>query len=392
MKLFCARTVPLDLLPEPDPATAPLAQLDMLAAVESLAELGDWARVRRMQPNGAGGAGWVRRADLQPAESAAPQMLDVFMQPLGDDGAKHEARLLRTLVRLEMWRKVVLLRPDGSTLTGWIEMPEPAPAVPGPGAAPPPVPPQPDPDDALMLGANELFRDHILKAGRKTGIDPAALAAMIDAEAGTIGNGPQRGQWNAKALNESSGAAGLTQFLASTWKGHAAIDGTELNAEASRLGMIDGAGLPRPGREGDLLQLRFDPVLSIVSAAEYGAMNLRGLMRKGLVEKTASDDRKAWFMYLAHHEGLGGAMGFLHGGRSYSLGDLTIQVGAAKAAEFTAASAGDPNAAYRSWLKGYIDRKIQPSRFRRGGAAQPAVVGALAAGPENPEELRAYAD
>ncbi|MGL4240218.1 MAG: peptidoglycan-binding domain-containing protein, partial [Beijerinckiaceae bacterium] len=78
--------------------------------------------------------------------------------------------------------------------------------------------------------------------------------------------------------------------------------------------------------------------------------------------------------------------------RSYSLGDLTIQVGAAKAAEFTAASAGDPNAAYRSWLKGYIDRKIQPSRFRRGGTAQPAVVGALAAGPENPEELRAYAD
>ena len=137
-----------------------------------------------------------------------------------------------------------------------------------------------------------------------------------------------------------------------------------------------------------------------MSAAEYGAANLSGLIRRGLVDATLPDDRKAWFMYLAHHEGLAGAAGFLTGEKVYTLANLTKQVGAAKAAELAGQHGGDANKGYRSWLAQYVDGKIRPARFRKAGNGAAAPVHAPMAEDSArsglavtgaPEEVEAYA-
>lgn len=256
---------------------------------------------------------------------------------------------------------------------------------------PPPVQPVNDTgtstETQLELGISEVYRTALLKAKARCSIDAAALAALIDAEAGRIPVGPEKGRWDPRAFNASSGAAGLTQFIASTWIGHAAIAGTALRQAGQAAGLLDAAGRAVDGATEELLQLRFDPTLSIISAAEYGMMNLKGLIAKGLLSAGETDDRKAWFMYLAHHEGLGGASGFLQSTRTYSLIDLERQVGSAKSAALVARH-GDANAAYRAWLKGYIDEKIQPGRFRSGGGSPRQ--GGLASAAARQDEVRAY--
>ena len=111
--------------------------------------------------------------------------------------------------------------------------------------------------------------------------------------------------------------------------------------------------------------MRFDPELSIVSAAEYGRINVDALIIDGLVSDQIGDDEKARFIYLAHHEGLTGAEGFLKGTRFYTFSDLVTQVGPSKAQVFVNAANGDTTKAYKNWLGEYLDEHIQPSKFRR---------------------------
>jgi len=217
----------------------------------------------------------------------------------------------------------------------------------------------------LKLGSNEIYRDALLAASRRTGIDASALAALVDAEAAR-----RNGLWQADSYNRSSGAAGLTQFLASTWIEQAQLPGTLLNRQAAAAGYLVG-GKVLAMREKALLQWRFDPVLSIVAAAEYGARNLALLAERGALPAAIDDDERARYMYLAHHEGVGGAIGFLSGTRRYSRRNLVGQVGETMADGLIAASGGDASRAYRAWLQGYIDRKIVPARFRDEAVVQP---------------------
>ncbi len=396
MVFYCAALSPLELFGEPDPETAPRARLDDTAVLSILTELGPWAKVKRHDQPEPAQTGWVLKDKLIAIEDTGLQPLVLHAEPFGENPLTLDGRILRKLIEIAPWRKVLVQRADGSTVSGWIEVKTPG-AIPSASG-----------QDGLELGVNEVFRDALLKARAATGIDAAALAAMIDAEASTIRIGPQKGQWDPKAFNGSSGAAGLTQFLASTWQGHAKLAGTELRRFATREGLVDAAGVVVPGREQDLLDLRFNPTLSILSAAEYGAANLKGLISRGLVGAAEPDDRKAWFMYLAHHEGLGGASGFLDGTRVYSLANLEGQLGGARAKALLDEHGGDANQAYRQWLKGYIDLKIRPSKFRKPGTA-PAGTGTSPAIPQPgmpspgmpspgmpasaafPEELRAYA-
>ena len=176
--------------------------------------------------------------------------------------------------------------------------------------------------------------------------------------------GADAGVWDPKSANSSSGAAGLTQFIEATWCEMACKAGTRLNAVAQQKAFVSANGEIAAGRKGALLDLRFDPTLSIDTAAEYGLANLALLQKDKLVPADAGDDERAWFMYLAHHEGPAGAEQFLRKQGTVAFDKFVAQVGQDRASEMVSAAQGDVTLAYRNWLTGYIDQKIQPSRFR----------------------------
>ncbi|MCB1489008.1 MAG: DUF2272 domain-containing protein [Bauldia sp.] len=211
---------------------------------------------------------------------------------------------------------------------------------------------------SLVLGANEPFRAALLAASSRTSVDASALAALVDAEARKEG-----GVWQQDSFHEKSHAAGLTQFLEDTWLDHAKREGTLLHETAVAKGYVKNGNVVA-SKKKVLLKLRFDPLLSIVSAAEYGVFNLRYLGKKGVLPSDISDDERAKYMYLAHHEGPGGAVGYLDGSRVYTAANLKGQVGKTAAEHLIARAGGDANIAYRKWLADYIDKKIVPANFR----------------------------
>jgi hypothetical protein len=105
-----------------------------------------------------------------------------------------------------------------------------------------------------------------------------------------------------QVIQRRFGRGGLTQFLARTWLDHARDSATLLNRAAKERGFVTGLDAIAAGRERDLLAMRFEPELAIVSGAEYGLANLWTLDSKGLLPDGIGDDEKARFMYLAHHE------------------------------------------------------------------------------------------
>ena len=110
-----------------------------------------------------------------------------------------------------------------------------------------------------------------------------------------------------------------------------------------------------------------DPELSIVSAAEHGLSNLQKLIDDELVDEQLGDDEKARFIYLAHHEGLGGARSFLRRTDSPHIQrPQKPQVGG-RAQQYIDAAGGDTTQVYRNWLNQDMDDKIQPSKFRKSG-------------------------
>ncbi|TDR89777.1 peptidoglycan-binding protein [Enterovirga rhinocerotis] len=387
---FGVSDAPADLFPEPDPTTPPIASLDGAATLAIKAQLGEWAKVEVAGPPVL--TGWIPRARIAERDAPPLQRITVFPEPLAEIGAAVEARAIRRLLTIESWAKIAFETARGEARTGWIRL---APQVDPPKADPPAAAEAPP---SLVLGINDIYREALLKAQETTGIDAAALASVIDAEAARIGEGADRGRWNPRSLNAGSGAAGLTQFLASTWIDQAGRSGTILRSHCQREGLVDAQGIVVAGRRDALLELRFDPTLSIVAAAEYGAANLRVLVARGLAAPDEPDDRKAWLMYLAHHEGPGGAAGFLGGSRRYSLDDLRGQVGATRAQQLAERAGGDANKAYRDWLTGYIDGKIRPARFREaprppasgGGARSDGGAAAEISPAKNPEEIRSY--
>lgn len=217
---------------------------------------------------------------------------------------------------------------------------------------------------ALKLGKNAVYLSEIQAAEKATGVDGSAIAALIDAEAAKVTSGPDKGQWDKTSFHPGSGAAGLTQFLADTWEGHARKPPHLLNTRGKADGLITAANKVATGKKADLLKLRFDPLLSIVSAAEYGVDNLKALDKAGVLPGSLTDDQRAWYMYLAHHEGASGATGFLNGTKTYTRAKLVGQVGATAADKYIKAAGGKTSAAYRLWLNEYMDKKIVPSNFR----------------------------
>ena len=267
--------------------------------------------------------------------------------------------------------------------------------------------------DKLRLGRNNVFRDAILHAAKRLGLIPQALCALMDCEAGKVtehipklsGTGKPlldkegtplttiiRELWNANAGNTQSGAAGLTQFLGSTWLGHVLIPGRYIHDQSMARGWVrqetsnsgktawafvlsNGTTRAHVATSDHLdanvcacLAMRMNPVWSINAAADYGAANLIVLQAKSFNLGGLTDMNKAKLMYLMHHEGEGSGplfirntLGTSHGGVEGLRRKFVTQLGrdgtAASTRKISAAN-GDVELAYRAWLSEFIDRNF----------------------------------
>lgn len=220
--------------------------------------------------------------------------------------------------------------------------------------------------------------------------------------------------WDEQSLNAESQAGGLTQFLRSTWRTEAAREGTYLNEVAVQKGLVDENG--KILDDAALLKLRFDPTLSIVAAAEYDQSVLDAVMQEtkkdpaqadqelssrhpdrdfaadpldpkdpadkplidewkeiyessgtSLVPPGISDDERARYLYLCHHEGETGAIRFLDGSLTDAQAHPLFLANVPDAGKRAAlvAEHGSESAAYQAWLWEYIDDHIQPEEFRK---------------------------
>ena len=212
---------------------------------------------------------------------------------------------------------------------------------------------------ATGLGPNARYAGVIDAAAERTGLAPAALAAIVDAEAGRSADG----SWQTWSRNPRSSAAGLGQFLAGTWQGMAEIPGTWLNQQARSNGWLDAHGKVAAGARSALLALRYDPAASINSVADYARRNIDGLARAGVTDRDTGGNT-AQLAYLGHHLGLGDAIRFMRGGLPESRARVLLdaQVGASSSGRRIEA-AGCARTAHRTWLMGYLDRKFRPERF-----------------------------
>lgn len=287
----------------------------------------------------------------------------------------------------------------------------------------------------LRLGRNNIYREPILEASKRLGLIPQALCALMDCEAGKIteklpllnADGtpakdrkgqpilrPIRERWNANAGNAQSGAAGLTQFLASTWLTHVLIPGYYIHDKSVANGWVkhiaDGRGnkrwmfvladgsatvAPYRKRASDdnvkkCLAMRMDPAWSINAAADYGNANLKVLLKAGLKLSGLNDMERAKLMYLMHHEGEGCGPLFIKnklrdrtdgvGGVARLKQVFAMQLGPnghAAAERLIDLADGDVEAAYREWLASFIDSRFNPDNVRKYFFQQPIGADAL---------------
>ena len=276
------------------------------------------------------------------------------------------------------------------------------------------VGPEADSKDNLRLGRNNVYRQQILDASKRLGLIPQALCALNDCEAGKVtetvpvlnADGTPakdkkgrpltkkiRELWNANAGIAESGAAGLTQFLASSWLTHVLIPGYYIHEKSVANGWVkqvadakgkkqwmfvlaDGTTTSKPyaKRQSDAnvkkcLAMRMDPAWSINAAADYGNTNLKVLERAGFKLSGLSDMDRATLMYLLHHEGEGAGPIFLkntlgsgRGGVGALRRKFEMQLGRdgeAKVEEHVKAAKGDVEFAYRRWLSKYVDNNFR---------------------------------
>ena len=211
-----------------------------------------------------------------------------------------------------------------------------------------------------LPAANETYRNCIIDASRQTDLAPQAIAAIIDAEAARIA---ATGQWNAGSRAATSSAAGLTQFIAGTWRGEACRGGGLLNTVARRAGLVDDQG--RVTDDAGLLSLRFDPRIAILAGADYAAGNLAILRNAGVLPATLDPAAAAKLAYLAHREGPGRAARFLRGEMGYVTPAIFAAnvPGALRRKVLGDAANGNIGQAYRNWFASYVDGKIDVTRF-----------------------------
>lgn len=137
------------------------------------------------------------------------------------------------------------------------------------------------------------IRQALTAASRATGVDFAYLVAEASVESSL----------DPKAKAKTSSAAGLFQFIESTWEGmierHGAKVGLAKEAAALESGDVSAAERRR------IMDMRYDPKIAARMGAEFAAENRDHLQSRLGREPDDAD------LYLAHFLGPGGASKFL---------------------------------------------------------------------------------
>jgi hypothetical protein len=347
-------------------------------------------------------------ASSKPAKqpSTTPKNVDLDPSWWSANGALHKAWAWITSQHLFDEAGAAVLKRQSKASPGLSSAGQPVSAVMGPEA--------PNKDN-LKLGRNNIYREPIVEAAKRLGLIPQALCALMDCEAGKVSEklpvlNPDgspakdkkgkpkfqviRERWNAHAGNAESGAAGLTQFLASTWLAHVLLPGYYIHEKSLANGWVkqatdakgktrwafvleDGTTTKEPYKKRSdsnvkkCLAMRMDPAWSINAAADYGNANLKVLEKAGFKLSGLNDMDKAKMMYLMHHEGEGCGPLFVKnrlrdrrdgcGGVARLRQVFELQLGPAGAAmadELIDQAHGDVEKAYRRWLSRYIDRSF----------------------------------
>lgn len=157
-------------------------------------------------------------------------------------------------------------------------------------------------------------------ASRATGVDFAYLTANASLES----------SMNPNAKAKTSSAAGLFQFIESTWSDMVVRHGEKvgLGEEAKALG----SGELSSAERRRIMDLRFNPGVAARMGAEFAAENARHL-EAGLGRRASDVD-----LYMAHFLGPGGAVKFLK--------QLEATPDGAAAAAFPAAAKANPSVFY----------------------------------------------
>jgi hypothetical protein len=271
----------------------------------------------------------------------------------------------------------------------------------------------------LRLDANCKYRDFVIGAAARAGVEPQAVAAIMNAEAAKLVEVQTRpvfakgkpiknqdgspkmktarvstGEWDPKSASSKSSARGMTQFLDGTWVGMAVTQGTFLNQKATGSGFIakdvagadvfkfeDGKTEPLTSKNimrhvvgrahandsnvQALLDLRYDAEAAIYTAVDYASQNITALKKRGFQIDSLNSSEKAKMMYASHHLGPGDVSDFIleNISESHATTLLEAQIGSTKAAERANVEGNSYVAAHRHWLDGFIQEKITPKAF-----------------------------
>lgn len=137
--------------------------------------------------------------------------------------------------------------------------------------------------------------DAIRTASSKTGVNFAYLIQQAAAES----------SFDAKAESRTSSAAGLYQFIESTWMDMVKKYGDKYGLEKFSAQISDGGKVADADLRKEILDLRKDPEKAALLAAEFADENKRHL------DRTVGGDIGPTELYLAHFMGAGGAAGFI---------------------------------------------------------------------------------
>ncbi len=181
-------------------------------------------------------------------------------------------------------------------------------------------------------------------------IDPAVLHSIRQASAATstdfgllMAQAAQESGFHADAKSSTSSAAGLFQFVDSTWLDLVHRFGAKYGVgQMAQQITEDGNGKPSvsdPGLRKKILALRNDPALSAALAGEYTRLN------QTQVEQALGHKLQRADLYMAHFLGASGATAFLKAVETKGntvAADLLPEAAAANRAVFYDARTGKP--------------------------------------------------
>lgn len=196
----------------------------------------------------------------------------------------------------------------------------------------------------------------IQRAAQATGVDFDYLLGQAKVESGLRANAHAR----------TSSASGLYQFIDQSWlsvvKKHGAEHGLGWAADAIQQSSSGRMTVSDPATRQAILQMRNDPAIASMMAAEYASDN-QDALQSSLGRATTGTD-----LYMAHFLGLGGARSFLK--------TMAANPSASGAALFPAAAAANRNVFYEGNGAPRTLASIYQHFADKLGSAASAVTGA----------------